>query len=97
MKQPFLTLERITSYDRTYEYNYEKKPNFRRAWQEFGLYQFPEFQAYLRDYRYSGFDRGHLAAVGNHPLEFQAVTYNLVNVCPQAPRFNQLILHTLDW
>jgi DNA/RNA endonuclease G (NUC1) len=91
-KQPLLTLERITDYERSYG----KRLYFRRAWQEFGLHKFEKAQAFLRDYRYSGFDRGHLAAAGNHPLEFQAVTYNLVNVCPQAPCFNRLIWRYLE-
>lgn len=44
-----------------------------------------KFRSYLKDYKGSGFDRGHLAAAGNHRHSQQALdqTFVLSNISPQ--------------
>ena len=58
-----------------------------------------EFRAELSDYRGSGFDRGHLAASGNHVLsrEANSATFFLSNMSPQVGRgFNRGIWRELE-
>lgn len=49
------------------------------------------FRSHPADYRGSGYDRGHLAAAGNHKLRQQDVeqTFVLSNISPQEPTFNR--------
>ncbi len=54
--------------------------------------EIPEiFRATLKDYKKSGFDRGHLAPAANHKDSQEAMkeTFLLSNMSPQCPRFNQ--------
>eukprot|EP00039_Didymoeca_costata_P012710 m.184564 g.184564 ORF g.184564 m.184564 type:complete len:161 (+) comp15560_c0_seq25:380-862(+) len=46
------------------------------------------FRSRLSDYRNSGFDRGHLAAAGNHSYDQDAVcsTFNLASMGPQVSK-----------
>ncbi|NXX51499.1 NUCG Endonuclease, partial [Tricholaema leucomelas] len=50
------------------------------------------------DYRGSGFDRGHLAAAGNHKWSQQAMsdTFYLSNIAPQNPHLNQNAWNNLE-
>jgi len=49
------------------------------------------FRATIKDYRGSGFDRGHMAPAANHKSceKGMADTFYLSNVCPQIPSFNR--------
>lgn len=49
------------------------------------------FRAKLKDFRGSGFDRGHMAAAGNHKTAQDAMdqTFALSNIVPQEREFNQ--------
>ena len=57
-----------------------------------------EFRAKNADYRGSNFDRGHLAASGNHVSseKAQAATFVLSNAMPQTAVLNQVILNRLE-
>ncbi|XP_017097675.2 endonuclease G, mitochondrial [Drosophila bipectinata] len=65
-----LRTDRISRRNRTYQPDMRVPSNFRSE---------------LTDYRRSGFDRGHLAAAGNHHLELEHCqdTFFLTNVAPQ--------------
>ncbi|XP_064616888.1 endonuclease G, mitochondrial-like [Liolophura sinensis] len=57
------------------------------------------YGAYLEDYRGSGYDRGHMAAAGNHRSSQEAInkTFLLSNILPQVGQgFNQGIWHQLE-
>lgn len=56
------------------------------------------FRATLSDYRNSGYDRGHLAATGNHRHYQRDLdeTFVLSNITPQNAFFNQGIWHSLE-
>ncbi len=58
----------------------------------------PRFRAGLNAYRDSGYDRGHLAASGNHDeLAIQnSETFLLSNMSPQVPGFNRGIWRKLE-
>ncbi len=49
------------------------------------------FRATFKDYKKSGFDRGHLAPAADHKDSQEAMkeTFLLSNMSPQYPRFNQ--------
>ena len=49
------------------------------------------FRATLKDYKGTGYDRGHLAPAANHLGSEEAVsdTFFLSNICPQDPAFNR--------
>jgi endonuclease G len=49
------------------------------------------FRSTLKDYKFSGFDRGHLAAAANHKdnQEILQETFFLSNICPQEPALNR--------
>jgi endonuclease G len=49
------------------------------------------FRSTLKDYKFSGFDRGHLAAAANHKdsQEVLQETFFLSNICPQEPALNR--------
>lgn len=49
------------------------------------------FRAKNADFANSGFDRGHMAAAGNHKLNQQAMdqTFAFSNISPQVPEFNR--------
>jgi endonuclease G, mitochondrial len=55
-------------------------------------------RAELRDYRASGFDRGHLAAAADqrHVQRLKDETFYLSNMAPQDPAFNQRIWAALE-
>ncbi|XP_045197241.1 endonuclease G, mitochondrial-like [Mercenaria mercenaria] len=58
-----------------------------------------KFRSYLNDYKYSGYDRGHLAAAGNHRHSQQAMdqTFTLSNISPQVGEgFNRGIWNNLE-
>ncbi len=57
-----------------------------------------QWQSQLSDYKYSGFDRGHLAAAGNykHDQELNNESFYLSNMAPQVPGFNQQIWRELE-
>jgi endonuclease G len=50
----------------------------------------PRFRAKLTDYKYSGYDRGHMAPAANHKSSQQAMddTFTLTNTCPQNHEVN---------
>lgn len=49
-----------------------------------------KYRSSLSDYRYSGYDKGHLTPSGNmHTIEDQHSTFLLSNIAPQAPKLNQ--------
>ncbi|KAG9510618.1 Endonuclease G, mitochondrial, partial [Fragariocoptes setiger] len=56
------------------------------------------FRASSHDYRNSGYDRGHLAAAGNHKLRQSDVeqTFVLTNISPQKPKFNREAWNKLE-
>lgn len=56
------------------------KSNF---FEDTGIHE--KFRSYLKDYKNSGFDRGHLAAAGNHRHDQRAMdqTFTLSNISPQ--------------
>lgn len=59
----------------------------------------PLFRATLNDYRRSGYDRGHLAAAGNHRYDAKALndTFSLSNMSPQVGKgFNRGIWNSLE-
>ena len=59
----------------------------------------PKMSAELVDYKYSGFDRGHLAPAGDMKFSFMAMSesFLLSNISPQHPNFNRGIwLHLED-
>lgn len=49
------------------------------------IFNFDLYRARNHDYKQSGFDRGHLAAAGNHRLcqEYADETFVLSNIAPQ--------------
>lgn len=49
------------------------------------------FRAQLKDFAKSGYDRGHMAAAGNHKHDQEDLdqTFILSNISPQVPEFNQ--------
>lgn len=49
------------------------------------------FRSTLKDYKGSGYDRGHLAPAANHKHSEDAMsdTFYLSNMCPQDPKFNR--------
>ena len=57
-----------------------------------------KFRSYLSDYKNSGYDRGHLAAAGNHRHSQQAMdqTFTLSNISPQVSRSMIYRLATSD-
>lgn len=50
-----------------------------------------ELRASLLDYKGSGYDRGHMAAAGNHSEDQRSIdsTFTLLNMSPQLPNFNR--------
>lgn len=48
-------------------------------------------QAESDDYKYTGLDRGHMAAAGNHKskVETRESTFLMTNICPQNPSLNR--------
>ncbi|KAJ7990206.1 hypothetical protein DPEC_G00297910 [Dallia pectoralis] len=48
-----------------------------------------ERQALNEDYKYTGFDRGHLNPNGHHAVPGRNATFTLTNVVPQNPQLNQ--------
>jgi len=50
-----------------------------------------EYRSYSKDYRKSGFDRGHLASDASFDYDKKVVrkTYTMINVIPQAPKVNR--------
>lgn len=50
------------------------------------------FRSLLQDYKYSGYDRGHLAAAANHKCTQETLqdTFFLSNISPQVPVFNRI-------
>ncbi|KAL4218992.1 hypothetical protein ACF0H5_021576 [Mactra antiquata] len=58
-----------------------------------------KFRSLLKDYKYSGYDRGHMAAAGNHRHSQQAMdqTFTLSNISPQVGEgFNRGIWNNLE-
>lgn len=57
----------------------------------------PYFRAKKDDYRGSGYDRGHLAAAGNHRIsqEHCQQTFVLSNISPQGISFNNILYKSL--
>ena len=51
-----------------------------------------KFRSLLADFKHSGFDRGHLAAAGNHRHDQRAMdqTFTLSNISPQVSRVQNL-------
>jgi len=59
----------------------------------------PHFRSTNQDYKNSGYDRGHLAAAGNHRWSKQAMeqTFNLSNISPQVGKgFNRDAWNSLE-
>lgn len=58
----------------------------------------PYFTAKLSDFKHSGYDRGHMAAAGNHKISQDDLdqTFTLSNISPQAPQLNQGIWERLE-
>eukprot|EP00039_Didymoeca_costata_P012709 m.184505 g.184505 ORF g.184505 m.184505 type:complete len:114 (+) comp15560_c0_seq12:380-721(+) len=57
------------------------------------------FRSRLSDYRNSGFDRGHLAAAGNHSYDQDAVcsTFNLASMGPQVTEDIVVVFPLVTW
>lgn len=56
------------------------------------------FRATVKDYKNSGFDRGHLAPAANHSNSSSALsdTFYLSNISPQNPKFNRGFWNRLE-
>ena len=49
-----------------------------------------QYRSTLKDYRYSGYDKGHLTPSSDmHSIDSQHSTFLLSNIAPQAPKLNQ--------
>lgn len=49
-----------------------------------------QYRSTVKDYKYSGYDKGHLTPSGDmHSIETQHETFLLSNIVPQAPKLNQ--------
>ena len=57
-----------------------------------------DFSSDNSDFSESGFDRGHMAAAGNHQHSPRAYsdTFKLTNVCPQSPDLNRRLWNELE-
>jgi endonuclease G, mitochondrial len=58
----------------------------------------PRFRNRLKQFKYSGYDRGHLAAAANHKADQAALdaTFVLTNASPQTAAFNRGYWHMLE-
>jgi endonuclease G, mitochondrial len=58
----------------------------------------PRFRNRLKQFKHSGYDRGHLAAAANHKADQAALdaTFVLTNASPQAAAFNRGYWHMLE-
>lgn len=87
LRAPVWVMEHITASKLAYnEEISRKKSNFK---EDVTLHEY--FRAKLADFAKSGFDRGHMAAAGNHKTDQRALdqTFILSNISPQEPKFNQ--------
>lgn len=57
-----------------------------------------EWSAHSIDYKYSGYDRGHLAPAADMAWSAQAMkeSFYLSNICPQQPQFNRITWKKLE-
>ncbi|HAL64015.1 MAG: DNA/RNA non-specific endonuclease [Bacteroidetes bacterium 38_7] len=57
-----------------------------------------DWSAHPDDYKYSGFDRGHLAPAADMAWSAQAMeeSFYLSNICPQQPQFNRISWKKLE-
>jgi len=57
-----------------------------------------KFRATNKDFKRSGFDRGHLAAAANHRAQakWMEETFLLSNISPQTPALNQILWNNLE-
>tara|TARA_R110000851_G_scaffold242570_1_gene395114 strand:+ start:1469 stop:2107 length:639 start_codon:yes stop_codon:yes gene_type:complete len=61
-------------------------------------YGFLTTSSYLADYKYSGYDRGHLKPAMCEPCNQNKIdeTFNMVNISPQEPSFNRGVWKKLE-
>ena len=75
-----LTKENLDNYASRKDFSFKEDPSIPAL-----------FRSTLKDFRKSGFDRGHLAAAANHKdsLDAMADSFTLCNMSPQTPEFNR--------
>ena len=57
----------------------------------------PNYRSTLRDYKYSGYDKGHLTPSGDmHSIDSQHSTFLLSNIAPQSSKLNQQAWRILE-